>query len=47
MGNRAVKEIVEAYLDLHKKEFFPRPSDGTILSNMIGGVYGECRCENA
>jgi len=40
-------EIVQAYLDLHKNEFFPRPSDDTILANMIGGVYGECRCENA
>ena len=40
------KETVQAYLDLHKNEFFPRPSDNTIMANMIGGVYGECRCEN-
>ena len=40
-------EIVKAYLDLHKEEFSPRPSDETIFNNMIGDVYGECRCENA
>jgi hypothetical protein len=40
------KETVQAYLDLHKNEFFPRPNDNTIMANMIGGVYGECRCEN-
>jgi len=45
MNNKA--KTVQAYLDLHKNEFFPRHSDDTILSNMIGGVYGECRCENA
>ena len=38
-------EIVKGYLDLHKDEFFPRPSDDTILANMIGGVYGECRAD--
>lgn len=44
MKNKA--EIVQAYLDLHKDEFFPRPSDETIFNNIIGGLYGECRCEN-
>ena len=45
MKNKA--EIVQAYLDLHKDEFFPRPTDETIFNNMIGDVYGECRTENA
>jgi len=40
------KETVQAYLDLHKNEFFPMPDYETVFANMIGDVYGECRCEN-
>lgn len=36
-------ETVQAFLDLHKNEFLPMPDYVTIFSNMIGGVYGECR----
>ena len=41
MNNK--KETVQAFLDLHKNEFLPMPDYVTIFSNMIGGVYGECR----
>tara|TARA_R100000908_G_C3693499_1_gene106884 strand:- start:68 stop:415 length:348 start_codon:yes stop_codon:yes gene_type:complete len=40
---RNKKETVQAFLDLHKNEFLPMPDYVTIFSNMIGGVYGECR----
>tara|TARA_R110000824_G_scaffold386290_1_gene581169 strand:- start:16 stop:294 length:279 start_codon:yes stop_codon:yes gene_type:complete len=40
------QETVQAYLDLHKNEFFPLPDYESVFTNMIGGVYGECRCEN-
>ena len=46
VGLNTKSEIVQAYLDLHKNEFFPRPTDETIFNNIIGGLYGECRCEN-
>ena len=40
------KQTVQEFLNLHKNEFFPLPDYQTVFANMIGNVYGDCRCEN-
>jgi|TARA_R110000824_G_C14914205_1_gene646985 hypothetical protein len=41
-----IYDIAQEYLDLHKDPFYPHPSLTAVFNNIIGGVYGECRCEN-